>query len=137
MDKFSQSNKFTASFGACFFLNKFGIAVYLGTLMFYHYIHGGLSDFRLFSQRIWDVKWNPISSYLAYRYVQWQGHKQNTPPPLPCCDDLLRCQGKDPTVNPVPYSRDVKADRVNVVFAACLNNVGQATTYLAKACVLF
>ena len=66
---FSQSNKFTASFGACFFLNKFGIAVYLGTLMFYHYIHGGLSDFWLFSQKNWDVKWNPSSSYLAYRYV--------------------------------------------------------------------
>lgn len=32
-------------FWGLFFLNKFGIAVYLGTLMFYHYIHGGLSDF--------------------------------------------------------------------------------------------
>jgi len=45
-------------------------------------------------------------------------------------DIAVEC--KDPTVNPVPYSRDVKPDRVNVVFAACLNNIGQATTYLAK-----
>lgn len=38
----------------------------------------------------------------------------------------------DPMSGDVPYARDIKAGRNQVVLAACLNNIGQAMSYIGK-----
>lgn len=45
-------------------------------------------------------------------------------------DIAVECQ--DPTSGVVPYSKEIQPGRSEVVLAACLNNIGQAITYIAK-----
>lgn len=45
-------------------------------------------------------------------------------------DIAVEC--KNPTSTLVPYSKQPEAGREDVLLAACLNNVGQATTYVAR-----
>ena len=46
-------------------------------------------------------------------------------------DIAIQCA--DPTSGEIPYSKPVNPDRKPEVLAACLNNIGQAMIYLAKA----
>ena len=43
------------------------------------------------------------------------------------------CRGRDPTQGSVPYSRAIKPGREDILMAACLNNIGQAISYIGKA----
>ena len=42
-------------------------------------------------------------------------------------------RGRDPTKGDVPYSKAVKPGRKDILLAACLNNIGQALSYIGKA----
>ena len=45
----------------------------------------------------------------------------------------LPSTGRDPTMGDVPYSKAVKPGREDILLAACLNNIGQALSYIGKA----
>lgn len=45
-------------------------------------------------------------------------------------DIAVEC--RDPTMGDVPYSKAVKPGREDILLAACLNNIGQALSYIGK-----